>query len=81
MKVTHLEMENLDRISFSIPRTLLQELQHLARREGFKDFDSFWIEWMPRFRDMVRDWHLTEAFAEDCLDKVRLHQERDEEAT
>lgn len=68
-------MENLERVSFDIPRTLLQELEALARREGFDDFNSFWIEWMPRFRDMVRDWHLTEAFAEDCVDKLRLRDE------
>jgi hypothetical protein len=73
-------LESLERISFDIPRSLLQELQHLAEREGFTDFNSFWIVWMPRFRDMVRGWHLTEAYVDDCLDKLRLaHKDKDKE--
>lgn len=75
MKTRGVKMESLDRISFDIPHSLLVEFQQLAKKEGHSNMYNFWSEWMPRLRDMIRDRALTEAFAEDCVDKLRLRDE------
>ena len=78
MKVLTTRMEKLDRISFDIPRSLLQDIQTLSRQQGHTSIQSFMQVWLPRMLSLAKNWQVNDALVNDIIDRITLQNENEE---